>query len=53
VDLMKLLRTLHLPGTVVASRHKLERIMECVCVPQCVCLLNDEKYPARLCVVYL
>jgi energy-coupling factor transporter ATP-binding protein EcfA2 len=36
VDLMELLRTLHLSGTIVASRHKLERIMEYVCVTVCV-----------------
>ena len=39
VDLMKLLGTLHLASTIVASRHKLERVMEeqCVCVSQYFC----------------
>lgn len=38
VDLMKLFGTLHLAGTIIASGHKLERVMEDMCVTVCVFL---------------
>lgn len=38
VDLVKLFGTLHLAGTIIASGHKLERVMEDMCVTVCVFL---------------